>query len=289
LFNFTTMQRNLQNAYSEAGNFDIEQQLGKSSSVEVGYEHVRGLHLIASINRNVPTCVASAGNNGCRPDPTYGNNSQYSSRADSQYDGLHVSFVQRPAKWGNYRISYTYSKALDNVGEFFFSSPLNNFNIWQDYGRSDDDQRHRFVFDGSIHTPQGHASTFWEHVSHEFELTALVQYYSSVPLNITTGSTTVQGTAARPMMNGVYIGRNVGSGPGFFNLGGRLSRNFQISDRLRLNAIAEGFNLTNHVNGVSVNGVFGTGSYPNSPAPNFGQITAVSDPRTFQFALRLAF
>ena len=33
-----------------------------------------------------------------------------------------------------------YSKALDNVGEFFFSSPIDDFNIWQDYGRSDDDQ-----------------------------------------------------------------------------------------------------------------------------------------------------
>ena len=83
---------------------------------------------------------------------TYGNNSQYSSLADSHYDGLHLSFVQRPARWGNYRISYTFSKALDNVGEFFFSSPINNFNIWQDYGRSDDDQRHRLVFDGAIHS-----------------------------------------------------------------------------------------------------------------------------------------
>ena len=83
--------------------------------------------------------------------PTYGNNSQYSSLADSHYDGLHVSFVQRPVRWGSYRVSYTYSKALDNVGEFFFSSPIDNFNIWQDYGRSDDDQRHRLVFNGNAH------------------------------------------------------------------------------------------------------------------------------------------
>jgi hypothetical protein len=91
------------------------------------------------------------------------------------------------------------------------------------------------------------------------------------------------------MMNGAYIGRNVGAGPDFLNLSGRLSRNFKVTERLRLQAIAEGFNLTNHVNAISLNGVFGTGTYPNNPAPNFGQITAVSDPRTFQFALRLAF
>ena len=147
----------MQNAYSQQVNLEIEQQLGRNNSVSIGYQHVRGLHLIISVNQNVPTCVASGNNNGCRPNPNYANNSQYSPLADSHYDGLHVSFVQRPARWGHYRVSYTYSKALDNVGEFFFSSPIDNFNIWQDYGRSDDDQRHRFVFDGTIQSPAGTA------------------------------------------------------------------------------------------------------------------------------------
>ena len=120
------------------------------------------------MNQNVPACVASGGNNGCRPNPSYGNNSQYSPLADSQYDGLSVSFVQRPARWGSYRVSYTYSKALDDVGEFFFSSPLDNFNIRQDWGRSDDDQRHRILFDGSIHGPEGPADNVWEHLTPDF-------------------------------------------------------------------------------------------------------------------------
>ena len=41
--------------------------------------------------------------------------------------------------------------------------------------------------------------------------------------------------------------------------------------------------------GVSLNGNFGTGAYPASPSSNFRQVTAVGDPRCFQFALRLAF
>ena len=97
----------------------------RTSTFSVGYQHLRGLHLIISVNQNVPTCVASGNNNGCRPNPNYANNSQYSSLADSHYDGLHVSFVQRPVKWGSFRVSYTCSKSLDNVGEFFFSSPIN--------------------------------------------------------------------------------------------------------------------------------------------------------------------
>ena len=135
-----------------------------------GYQHVRGLHLIISVNQNVPSCAAAGTNNGCRPNPHFANDSQYSPLADSHYDALHISFLQRPSRWGNYRVSYTYSKALDNVGEFFFSSPINNFNIWQDYGRSDDDQRQRFVFDGSIHSPLSRGATAWEKLSHGFSL-----------------------------------------------------------------------------------------------------------------------
>jgi hypothetical protein len=289
LFNFSTMDPYMQNAYAEQGNFEVEHQLGANSMLEVGYQHVRGLHLIVSVNQNVPSCIASGNNNGCRPNPAYGNDSQYSSLADSYYDGLHVSFVQRPVRWGNYRISYTYSKALDNVGEFFFSGPINNFNIWQDYGRSDDDQRNRLVFNGSIHTSLSRGSTAWERISHGFQLTTMLQYYSPLPFNITTGSNTIQGTGGRPIVNGVFINRNAGSGFDFFNLNARLSRNFQVTERLRLEALAEGFNLTNHVNGVTLNGVFGTGAYPTNPSPTFKQITAVGDPRAFQLALRLAF
>ncbi len=52
-----------------------------------------GVNLIMSINQNVPSCVAAGTNNGCRPNPDYANNSQYSSAAESNYHGLHVSFV----------------------------------------------------------------------------------------------------------------------------------------------------------------------------------------------------
>ncbi len=289
LFNFSTMDPHMQNAYSEQGSFEIEHQLGNHATLSAGYQHVRGLHLLVSVNQNVPACTASGSNNGCRPNPAFANNSQYSSLADSHYDALHVSFVQRPVRWGSYRISYTYSKALDNVGEFFFSAPINNFNIWQDYGRSDDDQRNRLVFDGAIHSPMSKGRTPWEHISHGFQLSTMLQYYSPLPFNITTGANTIQGTAARPTVNGVFINRNAGSGFDFFNLNARLSRGFQITERLRLEAIAEGFNLTNHVNGVTLNGVFGAGAYPTNPSPTFKQITAVGDPRAFQLALRMSF
>ncbi len=69
----------------------------------------------------------------------------------------------------------------------------------------------------------------------------------------------------------------------------RLSRTFALSERMRLQALAEMFNALNHVNVVTLNGVFGAGAYPTNPSPTFRQITAVNDPRTAQFALRLSF
>ena len=288
-FSLSTMDPNMKSAYSEQGSFEIEQQVGRSGKFTVGYQHVRGLHLIASINQNVPTCTAVGTNDGCRPNLTYGNDSQYSPAADSHYDGAHVSFLQRPVTWGNYRVSYTYSKALDDVSEFFFSSPMNMYNIWQDYGRSDDDQRSRLSFEGSIHTSMGHASTNWERLSHGFQLTGSLTAYSPLPFNLTTGANTIQGTGARPTLNGVYIGRNLGEGHSIINSNLRLSRTFAVSEKMRLQVLAEMFNAMNHVNVATLNGVFGTGAYPTNPSPTFKQITAVNAPRTGQFGLRLSF
>jgi hypothetical protein len=117
----------------------------------------------------------------------------------------------------------------------------------------------------------------------------MFQYYSPLPFNITTGANTIQGTAARPMVNGNFISRNAGSGFDFINLNTRLSRTFQTSEHTRVEAMIEGFNLTNHVNGVSLNGVFGTSAYPANPLPTYKQLTAVDDSRAFQLALRLSF
>jgi hypothetical protein len=289
LFNFTTMDPKMNNAYSQQGSFEIEQQLGSNATLSAGYQHVRGLHLIISVNQNVPACAAVGTNNGCRPNPTFANDSQYSSLADSHYDAAHIAFVQRPVKWGNYRIAYTYSKALDNVGENFFSSPLNNFNIWQDYGRSDDDQRSRLALQGTIHSSLDAAKTNWERFSHGFQLTTSLIAYSPLPFNITSGVNTIQATAGRPVVNGAYIDRNSGESFSIVNLNARLSRTFAIGERLHLQALAEAFNIVNHTNVVSVNGNFGSGAYPANPLPTFRQLTAVNDARSFQLGLRVSF
>jgi hypothetical protein len=289
LATLTTMEPNMQNAYSRQASIEFEQQVGDRGTVSVGYQYVRGVDLIIQVNQNVPTCVAVGTNNGCRPNASYANNNQYSPLAHSDYHGLHVSFVQRPTTWGNYRVSYALSKSMDDVGENFFSSPIDPYDISKDWGRSDDDQRHRLVLYGSVNSPVGPATTPWEHISHGFQASGVLRAYSALPLNITSGVTTIAGTAGRPVVDGEFIGRNSGTGPDFFSLSIRVSRAFALGRNVRLDALVEAFNLTNGVSVVTVNSNFGTGAYPTNPSPTFGQVLAVGDPRAFQLGARLRF
>ena len=83
--NFSTMQTNIQNPYSQQASLGVEQQISAKSTLGLSYQHVRGEHLISSYNTNINL-------NGTRPDPTRGNIKPYSSVFDSYFDGLEVSF-----------------------------------------------------------------------------------------------------------------------------------------------------------------------------------------------------
>jgi hypothetical protein len=284
----STMQRDMQNAQSRQASVEIEHQIGNRGTVSAGYQYARGSNLIINLNQNVPSCIASGTNNGCRPNPDYANNSQYSSRASSSYHGMHVALTERPTSWGSLRVSYTLSKAMDNVGEFFFSSPIDPFDLSKDWARSDDDQRHRLVVNGSVASPQTPGRTLAERLTHGLRASVVLRYYSALPLNITSGVTTIQGTAGRPIVDGAFIPRNAGTGPDFFTLDARASRTFHVGGTA-VEALAEGFNLTNRTNVVAMNGNFGSGAYPSTPASGFGRPTAVGDSRSVQLGLRVTF
>jgi len=289
LVNLTTMDSHLQNAASQQGSVEIERQIGDRLTLNVAYQYLRGVGLLMSVNQNVPTCVASGTNNGCRPNTNYGNNSQYSSAGTSTYHGLQLSVVQRPARWGEYRVSYTLSKSMNNVGEFFFSSPIDPFDLSKDWGRSDDDQRHRLAITATARTSTAAATTLWRRMTHGLQVSGVVQAYSALPLNVLSGITTVQGTAGRPVVNGAFIERNAGIGSDFLTLNIRASRTLRIDSRVQVEGIAEAFNLTNRVNVLTRNATFGSGAYPSNPSAAFRQITAVAEPRSFQFGVRVKF
>ena len=82
--------------------------------------------------------------------------------------------------------------------------------------------------------------------------------------------------------------RNAGTLPMQAAVDVRLARRFALG-RVSVDGIFEVFNLFNRSNYTAVNNVFGTGSYPASPAPTFGQFTQAAPPRQIQVALKVGF
>jgi hypothetical protein len=81
------------------------------------------------------------------------------------------------------------------------------------------------------------------------------------------------------------LGRNAFTRPNFFQWDMRVARRFPLSERLKLDVIADMFNLFNRFNVGDVSPLCN----PTDPAGcNAGQPTAALDPRQFQFALKLS-
>ena len=283
--NITRIDPNIEASYSQQANLQIERELPGEAVVSIGYLRLRAKHLILSRNVNVPTVPASAGiPNLGRPDPNWGNISRFESSGNSYYDGMVVAFQKRASRWATVRLSYTLSKTIDDAGNFFFSSPQNNFNVRDDRGLSDNDQRHRLVVSGTLEAPAEGKRHGVERLLDGFQFGYIFTYASRLPFNVLLGSDRNFDTNFndRP----VGVGRNTGRGFDFASLDLRLSRRFRLSERMELQLLAEGFNVLNGANFGVPNNTFGSGTIP---LPAFGQPTAAFDPRQFQFGMKVSF
>jgi Carboxypeptidase regulatory-like domain/TonB dependent receptor-like, beta-barrel len=283
--NITRIDPNIETSYGEQANVQVEHQLPGNAVLSIGYIHLRHLHIIVSRNVNVPTAPASAGiPNLGRPDPNWGNISRYESSGDSYYNGLIVSFNKRPTRWAGLRASYTLSKTTDDAGNFFFSTPQDNFNIRGEMGLSDNDQRHRLVVSGTLTAPYEATKQGWQRALKDFELSYIFTYASRLPFNILLGSDRNFDTNNNDRPAGVD--RNTGRGFDYASLDMRLSRRIRLNERVSFDLLAEGFNLFNRANYGVPNNTVGPGTIP---LPAFGQPTLAFDPRQFQFGLKLNF
>ncbi len=285
----TTIDPSIDNAYTQQASLQIERELSANTSLSVGYLHTRGLHLILSRNVNVPTLtVAQATQLGIanlgRPNPNFANMSRYESSGDSSYNGLTVSLNRRFKGWFGGRVSYTFSKAIDNTGNAFFFTPQDNFNLRDERGLGDNDQRHVLAVSGTLAlTETGQAKT-WRRVLTGFQLSPIFRYGSALPFNIVTGADRNNDTTVNDRPLGV--GRNTGVGFDFASFDLRLSRRIRFTERVGVEVLAEGFNLFNRANFQLPNNTFGTGTTPNA---TFGKPNGAADPRQLQFGLRLSF
>jgi hypothetical protein len=82
------------------------------------------------------------------------------------------------------------------------------------------------------------------------------------------------------------VGRNTGKGFDFATLDLRLSRKLHLTEGLRVEMLAEAFNVLNRTNLQFPNNIFGA---ETKPLPNFGRATAAADARQVQLGVRLDF
>jgi hypothetical protein len=81
------------------------------------------------------------------------------------------------------------------------------------------------------------------------------------------------------------LGRNAFTMPGFFQWDMRISRRIPLGERLKMDLIADAFNLFNRTNIAAVNQLCDPSAGTSCQA---GQPTAAYDSRTFQFALKMS-
>jgi hypothetical protein len=288
--NVTRIDPDVENSYSLQYNAQVERGLPGGGSLSVGYTGLRGRHIILSRNVNVPTLTAAEARrlgvpNLGRPDPLWGNVSRYESSGVSAFDGLLVSFNQRASRWATVRASYTFSKSVDTAGNFFFSTPQDNFDLRGERGPSDNDQRHRLTLSGALEaTPAGAGASAARRALAGFRLSYLFAYGSPLPFNVLTGADRNGDTNFNDRPAGV--GRNTGRGFDSVALDLRLSRRLALTERAGVELIVEGFNVLNRANLQLPNNIYGSGP---APLPAFGRATAAADPRQIQFGLRLDF
>ncbi|HWS53245.1 MAG TPA: TonB-dependent receptor [Pyrinomonadaceae bacterium] len=288
--NVTRIDPGIENGYSLQFNLQVERELPGGGSLSVGYAGLRGKHLILSRNVNAPTLTAAEARrlgvaNLGRPDPLWGNVARYESSGVSAFDGLLVSLNRRASSWAAVRASYTFSKAIDNSGNFFFSTPQDNGDLRGERGLSDNDQRHRLSLSGTLEAPAaGAGDSRARRALAGFRLSYIFTYASPLPFNVLTGTDRNGDTNFNDRPAGV--GRNTGRGFDYASLDLRLSRRFALSERAGVEFIAEGFNVFNRANLQLPNNVYGAGA---APLPAFGRATAAADPRQIQFGLRLDF
>jgi len=215
----------------------LDQRIAEQMGFNITYENNRGLHLLRTrnINAPLPECAAlSPGDPACRPDPSKGIVNQYESTGKSWANTVSFSFRTNFRKenvyWFNLQGSYTLGFAKDDAG-----APSNNYNLAADWGRSSNDQRHRF---------QSNIQFNYQPWGLGFQLNP--SWNSGRPYNVTTGTddnfdgVTNDRPAGEP--------RNSRTGPSNYNLNASISKTFflrrppeqqQQANNAPLNAFAE--------------------------------------------------
>jgi hypothetical protein len=331
---------NFNDMYAQDWNLTIDRQLSSSLGLTVAYVGMKGTHLQLNQNINQPF-VTNGIYGSTRPFPTlpltseilpsqcttphpnctFGNINQVNSGGNSNYNALWVTVNKHFSHGLQFLSSYTFSKSLDynslSTGETYVIQ--NAYDPRGDYGPSEFDVRHRFVFSGFYQLPfkANRLVAGWE-------VGTVFQAQSGSPLNPTlainpgvsltvrpdvTGPIRTTGNpnqwfagktvfvspcvaavppATLPTCHPGLLSRDAVTGPKFVNTDFSVIKNTKMTERFNLQFRAEMFDIFNHPN-------FGN-PVLTTTSSTFGQITSTRFPtgdfgsaRQIQFSLKLQF
>jgi len=239
----------------------------------------------------------------------FGDVSSQLSEGNSTYHALNVDLKRRFANNFQFLASFTWAHSIDDSSDLqTLLKPQNNLDFRADRADSLFDQRLRYVFSAIVTSPGSWRNGDGLHrFLADFTVAPILEVGSGRPFNIITGVDTngdQQSSNDRPSVNsnGTLVlppffangslGRNGGITHKFAALDLQVVRAIRFGERVRLDLIAQGFNMFNRFNEASVSPLFSDVNNFGQRASNgryYSRPTASFDPRQFQFGLKLNF
>jgi hypothetical protein len=280
---------NFKPAYSQSWNLALQETVWRNYVIQVGYNGVKGtdLSVLQSPNR-APLGTAP---NNTQSALYIANASQFTyelSQGNSIYNALTISFLHRMARGRSFNLTYVFSKAEDDTSTLGGGVVQIVNNIHNEWGLSNNDQRHQVRFNYQIQSPVGPERTSWR-------WHALRGWTLNGNLTATSGSTftaTVQtdysGTgivgSPRPEATGLPVnsgtgyfntaaftlpaagtygnaGRNTIPGIPNFSLNASVFRTWRVKERHQITFTVASTNPLNHVNVTGIGTVVDTPTY----------------------------
>jgi Carboxypeptidase regulatory-like domain len=287
---FYTIQNNYKPQYTIQSSASIDQQIGNSFSLEMGYILYRSVHIEqvneANYTRNPtvpidpfigPFYIPKPGSSAGEPNAQILQNDQYDSIGSSIYHGLTASFTKQFGRGLQFQANYTWSKAIDDTSDYSsLSTPFRPDLVSADRSLSDFNITHNFVANAVYTTSHHSHGSLFPRILADISISPIVYARSGAPFTLLVPGITSNGAGdhlseARPY----HEGRNTGIGPAFYSWDMRISKALYLrqDSALRLDLIAQATDILNHTNFSAVNNIF-----PDTYQPGTNASAIVSTP-----------
>jgi hypothetical protein len=302
--------------YSEQWFFDLQRELPYNILTTLGYS-ANGAHkMIVALDYNLPYGPAASAVASRRIFPYYTSVTRQMPMGNSSYNALLWKVEKRFSKGLSFLSAFTWAHTIDDVPEAGNGTGGQGSTVpWNtelNRGNSFSDVRRQWAFSVAYELPFGKGKPWLNRggvvntILGGWQITSLVALRSGIPFTVlTSGGITNAGGADRPnrIANGTLSsgqsidhwfdlsafvvqpqytygnsGRNILFGPGMRNMDLSLHKNFDITEKMRLQFRAESFNFTNTP-------AFGQPAATIN-SPGAGTITTAGDPRRIQFGLK---